>query len=61
MNAGCSKDDIVHSMGGAVKEEEPLFITPIASRPQEKMQYSQGSVQKQGLKLKFGKEREQKS
>ena len=32
-----------------------MFVTPIASKTQEKIQYSKGSVKKQGLKLNFGK------
>ena len=53
--AGCSKEDIVHLMGGASKSDEPLFVTPLASRPKETGPMSQGSIQKQGIKLKFGK------
>lgn len=55
LTAGCTKEDIVHSLQGPKPQSEPLFVTPLASKPREKSQVSQGSVQKQGLKLKFGK------
>ena len=57
LRAGCTKEDIFHSLGGPKQQDEPLFVTPLASKTREQNQISQSSVQKQGIKLKFGKSR----
>ena len=53
--AGCSKEEIMHSLSEAKAAQTPIMVTPLQSRSKDQVEFPQSTSQKQGIKLRFGK------